>query len=61
MVVFWMEDSGRSPQLITPENEGGDSTNYPSPPTFFDDPDVFFGPRGPPAPPEPHEMRILQL
>ena len=29
MVVFWKEDSGR--QLITPENEGGDETNYPSP------------------------------
>ena len=29
--------------------------NYPSPPkfTFFDDPDVAFGPCGPPAPPQP--------
>ena len=38
LVVFWKEDSGRHPQLITPEN-GGDETNYPSPPTFtsFDD------------------------
>ena len=49
----------RRPQLITPENEGGDNTNYPSPPnfTFLDDPEVPFGPQGPqpPAPPEPHE------
>ena len=30
MVVFWKEDSGRPPQLITPENEGGDGTNYPA-------------------------------
>ena len=53
MVVFWKEDSGRQPQLITPENEGGDETNYPSPPTFtfFDDPDLPFGPCGPPEPP----------
>ena len=52
MVVFWKEDSGRQPQLITPENEGGDETNYPYPPpnfTFFDDPDVPFGPQGPPT------------
>ena len=56
MVVFWKEDSGRQPQLITPANEGGDETNYPSLPTFFDDPDVPFGPCGPPAHvPEPHE------
>ena len=42
-VVFWKEDSGRQPQLITPENERGDETNYPSPPTFtFLDPDVPF-------------------
>ena len=27
----------------------------PFPPTFFDDPDVPFGPSGPPARPEPHE------
>ena len=33
MVVFWKESVGRQPQLITPENEGGDNTNYPSPPT----------------------------
>ena len=26
---------------------------FPSPPTFFDDPDVLFGPCGPPGPPEP--------
>ena len=40
MVVFWKEN------LETPENEGGDETNYPSPPkfTFYDDPDVPFGP-----------------
>ena len=59
MVVSWREDFGRQPQLITPENEGGDETNCPYPPnfTFFDDPDVPFGPQGPqpPAPPEPHE------
>ena len=57
MVVFWKEDSGPQPQLITPENEGRDETDYPSAPTFFDDPDVPFGPCGPPAPPpapEPH-------
>ena len=23
MVVFWKDDSGRQPQLVTPENEGG--------------------------------------
>ena len=27
MVVFWKEDSGRQPQRITPENEGGDETS----------------------------------
>ena len=55
VVVFWKETSGRKPQIITPENEGGDETNYPSPPTFTicDDPDVPFGPSGPPGPPEP--------
>ena len=49
-----------SPNLIILENEGGDETNCPSPPpnsTFFDDPDVPFGPQGPPppapGPPEP--------
>ena len=50
---------GRQPQLITPENERGDTTNYSSPPTytFFDGPEVPIGPQGPrpPAPPEPHE------
>ena len=59
MVVFGKESFGRQPQLITPENEGGDNTNNPSPPnvTFFDDPEVPFGPQGlqPPAPPEPHQ------
>ena len=56
MVVFWKEDSGRQLQLITPENEGGDNTNYLSPPTFFDNPEVPFGPSGPLAHvPEPHE------
>ena len=55
MVVFRKEDSGRQPHLITPENEGGDETNCPSPPTFtfFDNPDVPFGPRGPPRLPGP--------
>ena len=59
MAVLWKESLGRQLQLITPENEGGDNTNYPSPPTqtFFDDPEVPFGPQGqqPPAPPERHE------
>ena len=40
MVVFWKENLGREPQLITPENEGGDETSCPSPTKFFDDPDV---------------------
>ena len=53
MVVFWKEDSGRRPHLITPENEGGDETSYPSPPKFLDDPDVPFGPSGPPEHPRP--------
>ena len=44
MVVFWKENLGRQPQLITPENEGADETSYPSPPKIFDDPDVPFGP-----------------
>ena len=54
-VAFWKEILGRQPQLITPENEGGDETSYPSPPTltFVDDPDVPFGPSGPPEPPGP--------
>ena len=58
MVVFRKDDSARQPQLITAENEGGGKTNYPSPPnfTFFEDPDVPFGPcRPPPAPPGPPE------
>ena len=46
MLVFWKEDSGRRPRLITPENRG-DETNYPSLTKFFDDPDVPFGPGGP--------------
>ena len=55
MVVFWKEALGRQPQIITPENEGGDETNYPSPPTFtfFDNPDVPFEPSGPPRLPGP--------
>ena len=55
MVVFWKENLGRQPHLITPENEGGSETSYPypSPPKFFDDPDVPFGPSGPPEPPGP--------
>ena len=52
MVVFWKEILGRQPQLITPENEG-DETSCPSPPQFFDDPDVPFGPSGPPERPGP--------
>ena len=59
MVVFWKENARRQLQLITPENEGRDETNYPSPSThtFLDDPAVPFGPQGPQllAPPEPHE------
>ena len=59
MVVFWKESLGRQPQLITPENEGGGNTNYPSPPTytFFDVLEVPFGPQGlqPLAPPELHQ------
>ena len=45
------ENLGRQPHLITPENEGGDRTSYPSPPKFFDDPDVPSGPSGPPERP----------
>ena len=59
LVVCWKESLGRQPKLIAPENEGGDNTNYSSPPnvTFFDDPEVPFGPQGPQprAPPEPHQ------
>ena len=53
MVVFWKEDSGRQPQVITPENGGGGETSSSSPPrfTFFDDPDVPLGPSGAPDPP----------
>ena len=54
MVVFWKENLGRQPQIITTENEGGDETNYPLPPTFtFFHPDVSFGPSGPPRLPGP--------
>ena len=57
--VFRKENVGRQPQLIKPEIEGGDNTNYQSPPpvTFFDDSEVPFGQQGPqpPAPPEPHQ------
>ena len=65
MAVVWKEDSERQPQLITPENEGGDETSSPSPPRFicFDDPDVPLGPcpRGPPEPPRglfPGQIRL---
>ena len=53
MVVLRKEDSGRQPQLMIPEIEGGDETNCPSPPRFtsFDHPDVLLGPCGPPVPP----------
>ena len=53
MVEFWKEDSGRQLRLITRENQGGDDTSPPSPPTptFFDDPDVPLGP--PDTPPAP--------
>ena len=42
LVAHWKEDSGRQPQLINPEMEGGDKTSSPSPPrfTFFDDLDI---------------------
>ena len=55
IVVLWNEDSGRQPQLMIPENEGGGETNYPLPPRFtsFDDPDVPLGPCVPPVPPGP--------
>ena len=57
--MFWKECLEQKPQLITPENEGGDNTNYPSPldVTFFDDPEVPFGPQAPRplAPPESHQ------
>ena len=55
MFVFWKENLGRKPHLITPENEGGDETSYPCPPKLFDDPDVLFGPSGPPEHPRPPE------
>ena len=55
MVVFWQQDSGRQPQLITPENGRGDETSSPSPPrfTFFDDPCVPRRPWPPGPPPAP--------
>ena len=57
--MFRKEILRRQPQPITLENEGGDDTNYPSQPnvTFFDDPEVLFGPQGPQprALPEPHQ------
>ena len=65
VVVFWKENSGHQPQLIRPENEGGDETSYRSPPSnfhSFDDPDVPFGPQGPPSPepPAPHGLKLLR-
>ena len=51
--VLVKEILGRQPQPITPENEAGDETNYPSPATFIDDPDVPGGPPEPPGPPDP--------
>ena len=57
LVVFWKEDLGRQPQLITLENEEGYQTSSPSPPrfNFFDGPDIPLGglPEPPPAPPGP--------
>ena len=52
---FDPRESGRRPQLITPENGGGDETSSTSPPisTFFDDPDVPLGPWPPGPPPAP--------
>ena len=46
MVVLWKEDSGRQPQLMIPDNGGGDETNCPSL-----GPCVPRGPPGPPGPP----------
>ena len=60
-VVFWKEDSGRQLRLITPENEGGDETSFPSHPkfTFFDDPDVPLNPPDTPlAPPDLLDRQI---
>ena len=56
LVVSWKEVLGRQLQLITLESEGGDNTNYPSPPkvTFFNDLEVPCDPQ-PPAPPKPHQ------
>ena len=48
LVVFWKEDLGRQPQLIIPENEGEDNTNYPSPPKIHKVHNLR-------QPPEPHE------
>ena len=42
MVVLWKEDSERQPQLILPDNGGGDETYCPS-----------LGPCVPPGPPGP--------
>ena len=60
MVVFWKEILERQSQLITPENEGGDNTNYPPQAnvTFLDDLEVPFGPQGaqPLASQEPHQL-----
>ena len=49
---YGKENVGRQPHLITPKNEG-DETSYPSPPKFLDDPDVPFGPGGSPQSPGP--------
>ena len=46
IVVLWKEDSGRQPQLIFPDNGGGDETNCPSL-----GPCVPRVPPGPPGPP----------
>ena len=63
LAVFWNEGSGRQPQLITPENEGGDETSSLSPPrfNFSDDPDIPLGglpepPPVPPGPPDPPDL-----
>ena len=53
MVVFWKETLWRQPQIITPEHEGGDETNYPLRQPSLMIPDVPCGPGGPPGSPEP--------
>ena len=55
MVVFWKEDSGRQPPLITPGIRGGDGTSSPSPPrfTFLDDSDIPLGGDPEPLPTHP--------